>query len=31
VKLLSVTLKEEHGADAKLTKLAEGRLNKQAA
>jgi ferritin-like metal-binding protein YciE len=31
VKLLAVTLKEEHGADAKLTKLAEGKLNKQAA
>ena len=31
VKLLSVTLKEEHGADTKLTKLAESKLNKQAA
>jgi ferritin-like metal-binding protein YciE len=31
VKLLSVTLKEEHGADAKLNKLAENKLNKQAA
>src|SRR5262249_897281 len=31
VKLLSKTLKEEHGADAKLNKLAEGKLNKQAA
>jgi ferritin-like metal-binding protein YciE len=31
VKPLSVTLKEEHGADAKLNKLAEGKLNKQAA
>jgi ferritin-like metal-binding protein YciE len=31
VKLLSVTLKEEHGADSKLTKLAESKLNKQAA
>jgi len=31
VKLLSVTLKEEHGADSKLTKLAENKLNKQAA
>jgi ferritin-like metal-binding protein YciE len=31
VKLLSVTLKEEHAADSKLNKLAEGKLNKQAA
>ncbi len=31
VKILAVTLKEEHGADAKLTKLAENKLNKQAA
>jgi ferritin-like metal-binding protein YciE len=31
VKLLSMTLKEEHGADSKLTKLAESKLNKQAA
>jgi ferritin-like metal-binding protein YciE len=31
VKLLSMTLKEEHAADSKLNKLAEGRLNKQAA
>jgi ferritin-like metal-binding protein YciE len=31
VKLLSVSLKEEHGADAKLNKLAENKLNKQAA
>ncbi|MFA6140277.1 MAG: ferritin-like domain-containing protein [Hyphomicrobium sp.] len=31
VKILSVTLKEEHGADAKLNKLAENKLNKQAA
>jgi len=31
VKILSVTLKEEHGADAKLSKLAESKLNKQAA
>jgi ferritin-like metal-binding protein YciE len=31
VKLLSATLKEEHGADSKLNKLAEGKLNKQAA
>lgn len=30
-KLLSATLKEEHGADSKLTKLAESKLNKQAA
>lgn len=30
-KLLSVTLKEEHNADSKLTKLAESKLNKQAA
>jgi ferritin-like metal-binding protein YciE len=31
VKLLAVTLREEHGADAKLNKLAENKLNKQAA
>ncbi len=31
VKILAVTLKEEHGADAKLNKLAENKLNKQAA
>ncbi len=31
VKLLSATLKEEHSADSKLTKLAESKLNKQAA
>jgi len=31
VKILSVTLKEEHGADTKLNKLAENKLNKQAA
>ena len=31
VELLSKTLKEEHGADSKLNKLAEGKLNKQAA
>ena len=31
VKLLSMTLKEEHGADSKLNKLAESKLNKQAA
>ncbi|MEO8420437.1 MAG: ferritin-like domain-containing protein [Hyphomicrobium sp.] len=31
VKILAVTLKEEHGADAKLSKLAENKLNKQAA
>jgi ferritin-like metal-binding protein YciE len=31
VDLLAMTLKEEHGADAKLNKLAEGKLNKQAA
>ena len=31
VKLLSATLKEEHAADSKLNKLAEGKLNKQAA
>ncbi len=31
VKPLSVTLKEEHAADAKLTKIAEGKLNKEAA
>ncbi len=30
-KLLSATLKEEHNADSKLTKLAESKLNKQAA
>lgn len=30
-KLLSATLKEEHSADSKLTKLAESKLNKQAA
>jgi ferritin-like metal-binding protein YciE len=30
-KLLSATLKEEHAADSKLNKLAEGKLNKQAA
>jgi ferritin-like metal-binding protein YciE len=30
-KLLSATLKEEHSADSKLNKLAEGKLNKQAA
>jgi ferritin-like metal-binding protein YciE len=30
-KLLSATLKEEHAADGKLNKLAEGKLNKQAA
>lgn len=30
-KLLSATLKEEHTADSKLNKLAEGKLNKQAA
>ena len=30
-KILAVTLKEEHAADAKLNKLAEGKLNKQAA
>jgi ferritin-like metal-binding protein YciE len=29
--LLGKTLKEEYGADQKLTKLAEGRLNKEAA
>jgi ferritin-like metal-binding protein YciE len=28
---LSATLKEEHAADSKLNKLAEGKLNKQAA
>lgn len=31
VKLLSETLKEEHNADTKLTKIAESKLNKQAA
>lgn len=31
VKLLSATLKEEHAADSKLNKLAESKLNKQAA
>ena len=31
VKLLSATLTEEHGADSKLNKLAESKLNKQAA
>jgi len=31
VKLLSATLKEEHNADAKLTKIAESKLNKEAA
>jgi len=31
VKLLSATLKEEHNADSKLTKIAESKLNKQAA
>ncbi len=31
VKLLSATLKEEHSADSKLNKLAESKLNKQAA
>jgi ferritin-like metal-binding protein YciE len=31
VKLLSATLKEEHAADSKLTKIAETKLNKQAA
>ena len=31
VKLLSATLKEEHAADSKLNKLAQGKLNKQAA
>lgn len=30
-KLLSATLKEEHAADSKLNKLAESKLNKQAA
>jgi ferritin-like metal-binding protein YciE len=30
-KLLAATLKEEHAADGKLTKLAESKLNKQAA
>lgn len=31
VKLLKATLKEEYGADDKLTKLAESKLNKEAA
>jgi ferritin-like metal-binding protein YciE len=31
VKLLSATLKEEHNADSKLTRIAESKLNKQAA
>lgn len=31
VKLLKATLKEEHNADVKLTKIAESKLNKQAA
>jgi ferritin-like metal-binding protein YciE len=31
VKLLSETLKEEHNADSKLTKIAESKLNKEAA
>jgi ferritin-like metal-binding protein YciE len=31
VKLLTATLKEEHNADAKLTKIAESKLNKEAA
>jgi ferritin-like metal-binding protein YciE len=31
VKLLEATLKEEHSADSKLTKIAESKLNKQAA
>jgi ferritin-like metal-binding protein YciE len=31
VKLLSTTLKEEHDADSKLTKIAESKLNKEAA
>jgi ferritin-like metal-binding protein YciE len=31
VPILEKTLKEEHGADVKLTKLAESRLNKEAA
>jgi ferritin-like metal-binding protein YciE len=30
-KILGQTLKEEYGADQKLTKLAESRLNKEAA
>ncbi len=30
-KILSKTLKEEHAADSKLTTIAEGKLNKQAA
>ncbi len=31
VKPLAETLKEEHNADVKLTKIAEGKLNKEAA
>ncbi|HWK39290.1 MAG TPA: ferritin-like domain-containing protein [Hyphomicrobium sp.] len=31
VKLLSMTLKEEYGADSKLSKLAESKLNREAA
>jgi len=31
VKLLSATLQEEHDADSKLTKIAESKLNKEAA
>jgi ferritin-like metal-binding protein YciE len=31
VKLLGATLKEEHAADSKLTKIAESKLNKEAA
>jgi len=31
VKLLSITLKEEYGADDKLSKLAESKLNREAA
>ncbi len=31
VKLLAATLKEEHAADSKLTKIAESKLNKEAA
>jgi len=30
-RILATTLKEEHGADTKLTKIAESRLNKEAA
>jgi ferritin-like metal-binding protein YciE len=30
-KILAATLKEEHGADTKLTKIAESRLNREAA